>query len=198
MDNVDWVDGLALKDGFLSLAQARTTVYEFSTRLISDEELYYILESGRWAPSAGNIQPWHFVVIRDKAVIHRIIKDCPYGEFHNDPPLLVALVLCSKTWFGAGHRIIKKLGRVSYPEAYLSMGLPAMNMALAAQSLGIGSCMLTPDNVKAAKLLRTAPDDRVVLFLGLGYEKEGGFVKKAERKELDQLLSFETFGETDG
>ncbi|MDE1798257.1 MAG: nitroreductase family protein [Candidatus Micrarchaeota archaeon] len=182
------------KNDFLSLAKGRTTVYKYSTRPISEEDLYYILEAGRWAPSAGNSQPWHFVVIQDKPVIHRIIKDCPYdGKFHSDPPVLVAFVLCAKSWFGTGSRFIKKLGRVSYPEAYLSMGMPAMNMALAAQCLGIGSCMLTPNGPKAAKMLETAPDDQVVLFLGLGYETEGAFEKKSPRKELKEIVSFRSF-----
>ncbi len=33
-----------------------------ATRLVSDQDLYALLEAARWAPSGGNVQPWRFIV----------------------------------------------------------------------------------------------------------------------------------------
>jgi nitroreductase len=40
---------------------------------VTDEQLNYILEAARWAPSAGNSQPWEFVVVRDAELRAKII-----------------------------------------------------------------------------------------------------------------------------
>lgn len=40
---------------------------------VTDEELQFILEAGRWAPSAGNSQPWEFLVVRDPDLRQSII-----------------------------------------------------------------------------------------------------------------------------
>ena len=54
---------------FLALAKARKTVYEFTEKKVSEADLGKILEAARWAPSANNIQPWHFIVVEDKETI---------------------------------------------------------------------------------------------------------------------------------
>ncbi len=43
-------------------------------RPVSDEQVNLLLEAGRAAPSAGNAQPWEFIVIRDRDMRHRIAE----------------------------------------------------------------------------------------------------------------------------
>jgi nitroreductase len=40
------------------------------------ELVHRVLEAGRFAPSAGNGMPWHFLVIRDRALLDEIARDC--------------------------------------------------------------------------------------------------------------------------
>ena len=55
-------------DDFLDLTRARRSVRGFDARRdVPDELLEQMIEAARWAPSGGNGQPWHFVIIRDKA-----------------------------------------------------------------------------------------------------------------------------------
>jgi len=42
-------------------------VRHFTETPISDDDLQRILQAGRWAGSAKNVQPWHFVVVRNRA-----------------------------------------------------------------------------------------------------------------------------------
>jgi nitroreductase len=44
--------------------------------LLPEKVLLQVLETGRWAPSAGNSQPWRFVVITDVGVKKRIALAC--------------------------------------------------------------------------------------------------------------------------
>lgn len=53
--------------GFMQLVKERTS-HRGGYRKdqdVSNEQLDYILEAARWAPSAGNSQPWEFIVVRD-------------------------------------------------------------------------------------------------------------------------------------
>ena len=50
----------------------RRTVRQFSDRPIPDGVLEDCLRAAASAPSGANIQPWHFVVVRDPALKHRI------------------------------------------------------------------------------------------------------------------------------
>src|SRR5579871_3284817 len=63
-------------DAFLEVLQGRRSVRSGFLRNVpvSDELIEKILEAARWAPSAGNSQPWEFLVIRDVEVRERIVE----------------------------------------------------------------------------------------------------------------------------
>lgn len=62
------VETLPRIEDFLTLARTRRSVRGFDPhREVSVESIEQIVEAARWAPSGGNGQPWHFVVIRDEA-----------------------------------------------------------------------------------------------------------------------------------
>ncbi|MEM4627201.1 MAG: nitroreductase family protein, partial [Ignisphaera sp.] len=61
-------------DDILEIIKGRRCVRRFrdGREDIPDEYIRKILEAGIWAPSAGNIQPWEFVVVRDRDKIDKI------------------------------------------------------------------------------------------------------------------------------
>src|SRR5580693_8173415 len=63
-------------DAFLEVLQGRRSVRSGFLRNVpvSDELIEKILEAVRWAPSAGNSQPWEFLVIRDVEVREKIVE----------------------------------------------------------------------------------------------------------------------------
>ncbi len=54
----------------------RRSVREYKDRQVPENVVRRILEAGRYAPSAGNSQPWKFVVIRDRSIIDEMERDC--------------------------------------------------------------------------------------------------------------------------
>jgi nitroreductase len=55
-------------DQFRELSRTRRSVRGFdASRDVPDDFVERIIDAARWAPSAGNGQPWHFIVIRDAA-----------------------------------------------------------------------------------------------------------------------------------
>ena len=45
----------------------RRSIRDFTDQPVPDEVLHQILEAGTWAPSAGNMQAWEFVIVKDAA-----------------------------------------------------------------------------------------------------------------------------------
>ncbi|HIH39597.1 TPA: hypothetical protein HA219_02675 [Candidatus Woesearchaeota archaeon] len=181
-----------MKD-FLSLTKARKTTYEFDNRQVSDAALGKILDAGRWAPSCGNSQSWHFIVIEDKKKIKKLTMTANYGDFHTDAPLMVALVLIKKLCPGRGFSCFK--GHDSFVhDSYMCIGMAALNMLLEARDLNIDSCLLTPHQNKVKSILKIKKEDVVPLLIGFGYQKKGVFQKKRDRNGLKDVVSYELFG----
>ena len=59
----------------------RHSVRNFSDKAVPDEIIENILEAGRLAPSWVNVQPWHFIAIRDKET-KELLKELSSGQPH--------------------------------------------------------------------------------------------------------------------
>ncbi|VVC02122.1 malonic semialdehyde reductase RutE [uncultured archaeon] len=185
---------------FLTLLKSRKTTYEYSSRAVSDAALGKILEAARWSPSFLNLQPWEFVVVKEKESVVELLKAAYYGVFsYNDykgePPVAVAIVLKKRYWEGQyGYPRRDKPGIF---EAYLSIAMPAMNMALQAEELGISSSILNVNSYVAERCLKLKGGDTAPLLVCLGYEKPGAREKKRTRKSLESIVHYGHCG-TDG
>ena len=62
---------------------------------VTEEQLEEILRAAMAAPSAGNQQPWHFIVINDRSILKEIPKFHPYANMLNEAPY--AIVVCGDT-----------------------------------------------------------------------------------------------------
>ena len=78
---------------FSKLVKSRRSVRSYNGREVPDELILKLLEAAHWAPSAGNCQPWHFYVIRNKELISRIHKEVYTANWILDAPVLI--VVCA-------------------------------------------------------------------------------------------------------
>ena len=180
------------KLGFLELAKSRKTTYEFNDKGVKNNDIKKILEAGRWAPSCSNIQPWHFIVVKNKKRISEIMKTSYYGAFHTNSNVIIALVL-KKNMSESEHRCIKNK-KISFLEGNLCIAMAAMSMIFEAEDLGVDSCILSPEQKIISKILKIKEDCEIPLMLGVGYEKEGAYRKKRERIDVNKLISYEYYG----
>jgi nitroreductase len=76
----------------ITAIQTRRSIRKFQTEKIPDDLIETWLKCGMQAPSAGNEQPWHFIVINDKDLLHEI------PTFHNHAQMLksaaLAILIC--------------------------------------------------------------------------------------------------------
>ena len=171
--------GSNLENGFTQTEQVilnRRSVRLYQKKQVPEYMVKRILEAGRFAPSAGNAQPWKFVVIRDEKIIgdmtsavvrllkvFRAVLDYrrrgffwlrPLAEIfirlnryelHPVPFGAVDLIARGKLglWHGAPTVILifKDVRGVGNPD--LDCGIAGQNMALAAHSMGLGTCWVS-------------------------------------------------------
>lgn len=71
----------------------RRSIRKFTADPVSDEDLRLVLKAGMCAPSAHNSQPWHFILVRDKALLASIAERHPYAKMAAEAP--VVIVVCA-------------------------------------------------------------------------------------------------------
>jgi len=130
----------------LSSIFERASVRDFDkNRRVPKEDLRKILVAGIRAPSAGNIQPRTFIVVKDEKVKEKLYRLCENQAFMKDAP--VWIVVCVDL-----HRHLKaaKLtgvdydftGILPYTFGVLDTALSLENMVIAAEALGLGSVII--------------------------------------------------------
>lgn len=105
---------------------SRRSVRQYTEQAVSDEDIHIMLEAAMAAPSAGNAQPWEFLVIDDKDVLQTVSTLSPYMGMARNAPL--AILVCGN------------LEREKYPGFWVQDCSAAIqNLMLAARSLELGS-----------------------------------------------------------
>lgn len=155
--------------------RTRRSVRSFRTEAISDQDIARILDAARWAPSAGNKQPWTFIYIKDPQIL-RIMKNCSPG-FYGDAPAAIIIGIDKK----------------DEQRGVLDVCFAAQNMLLAAHALGIGSCPIVSFNGEAIRKILDAPDNWMpVLVVSLGYTDKSP--EPPRRKPLPEIVCVNSFG----
>lgn len=70
----------------------RRSIRKYTKDDVSDEQINTILKAAMSAPSAGNQQPWHYIVIRKQSLLNDIPAIHPYSNMVKDAP--VAILVC--------------------------------------------------------------------------------------------------------
>lgn len=142
----------------------RRSIRKYTDKKISDELIEQILRAAMAAPSAGNEQPWHFIIIDDRDVLNEIPKFHPYAQMLREASC--AIVVCGD------------LDLERYKGYWVQDCSAAMeNMLIMAQDLGLGAVWLgvypMEDRVKALKELLDLPESVMPLsIMSIGYPAE--------------------------
>jgi len=71
---------------------ARRSIRKYTAEAVSEADVTELLEAAMAAPSAGNQQPWHFIVIRDRGVLNAIPGFHPHAAMALHAP--VGILVC--------------------------------------------------------------------------------------------------------
>ena len=162
--------------------RARRNVRQFTDQPVPVEALDRILDAGRRAPSAGNWQPWDFVLVTDRS----------------------QLVELAKVWQGARH-VARSAATVAFvvrqPEdtrhqdlLMYDLGQATANIMLAATDLGIGSGHAAVSDQEQARRVLGFPDGYFCAYLiGLGYPADRRIrpLVRPDRRPFDEVVHWD-------
>ncbi|HQK53549.1 MAG TPA: nitroreductase family protein, partial [Sedimentibacter sp.] len=72
----------------------RRSIRKYTGEPVSDEDLRDLLKAAMAAPSAGNGQPWEFIIVNDRQLLTEITKVHPYSAMLLEAP--IAIIVCGK------------------------------------------------------------------------------------------------------
>lgn len=149
---------------FMELVKTRRSIRAFEDRPVPARVIETLLTAARWAPSAGNLQPWHFYAVTDPA-LRRELSQRAYPEawFGRAPAIIVVCAVAGESAARYGKR-----GSGLY--CLQDTAAAVQNILLAAHSLGLGTCWVGAfDEAACADVLGMPEGRRPVAMIPLGY-----------------------------
>ncbi len=148
-------------------------------RPIPEDLMYRILQAGRMAGSAKNLESNRLIVVTDQAVQDALAEAGDFSSWIGSSPVVIGL---------------------ASPEEQLRMfdvGRQAQNMMIAAHAEGVSSCPVTLHHADRARAAVGLPDDWVmpmVITFGYPVEDHPDSPLKRPRVVLDELVRYDRWG----
>ncbi len=160
----------------IEVLRTRRSVRAYTGKPVPREIVEDVVDCGRLAATAVNVQPWEFVVVTDPELLRRIAKTTDHGKFIADAPVCV-VVLCRETKY------------------YLEDGSAATeNILLAAHAHGLGSCWVAGDKKpyapKICRLVGAPQGYKLVSLIPLGYPAES---PEKTKRPLSDVLHWQKY-----
>ena len=167
----------------------RVSVRKYANKDIPDELILELIDAARHAPSAGNHQPWEFIVIKDREMKRHIVEACYGQEWMLSAPVFI--IACMNTRLAGavyGERGLRLYG-------IQDVAASCQNILLAAESLKLGTCWIGDFSETQLSVLLHCPQEvRPAAIITVGYPAEKG--EKAILHSLEEVVHIERFGET--
>lgn len=168
----------------LKAIKDRRSIREYKEDPIPEDALLRILEAARLAPSGKNLQPWKFIVVKDKGLRQRLAQASAEQFFIAKAPVIV--VAC-----GFPDDCYERMGR--YMRSWsVDVAIALEHLILQAQEEGFGTCWIGSFEEKDVKSILNIPEEVKVLALTpLGYPAETSPYRG--RKRLDEIISYDGY-----
>jgi len=142
-----------------------------------------ILQAGRLAPSACNIQPWKFLVISSPQMLEKV-RSCYNREWFRDAPHILVIV---------GQKDMAWVRRYDgYNSIETDLAIAMTHIILAAENEGVGTCWIEAYDPAILRVALDISENKVIFGITpLGYSRQGfkkSFVKK--RKPLEEIVEY--------
>lgn len=168
---------------FNDLIINRFSARSFTGKPVDRETILEFLDAARFAPSAVNFQPWHFIVVTSPEKLNELHQAYPRTWFREAP---ACIVVC------ADHRQSWKRRSDNRDFAYVDVAIVTDHLILKATELGLGTCWVCNFNVDLVrKFLNTPEHVEPMVLVPLGYTQAKPPSKI--RKPLDETVHWETF-----
>ena len=161
----------------LETIMTRRSIRAYTDQPVPAELVQKLLAAAMQAPSGNNSQPWHFVVVRERATLNAMAELITHGKMLTHAPL--AVVVCGS------------MAGLSVPESWvIACSAATENLLLAAHASGLGAVWLgvypRPERVAGLKTLLGLPEEITPLdAVALGWPAEAK--ERADRFKPDRI-----------
>ena len=196
--------------GFYEAIRRRRTVRDFADRTVPREVIDNCLRAAGTAPSGANMQPWHFVVVSDPEIKHRIRVEAekeehdfyrhkapqewldalaPLGTNEEKPFLESAPYLI--VIFAETYGLLPDGRKVKHYYVQESVGIATGILITAIHYAGLVSLTHTPSPMGFLNEILGRPlHERPFLILVVGYPADGATVPAITKKPLEEFVTF--------
>ena len=169
----------------------RRSVRSYSSKPIPAEVLDRMKQALRSAPSACNLQPWHFVFVTDESLRRQVAQACNDQKWMAGAPVIVAAC-------GLPDQAYKRMG--GYGNSVdVDLAIAVDHLTLAAVADGLGTCWIGAFREAEVKRLLCAPDNvKVVALTPLGYPATADLnrpLDPSRRKAPREVFGRDRYGE---
>ncbi len=152
----------------------RRSIRKFNNKKIEQEKVEKLLKAGMQAPSAGNQQPWEFLVIDDREILDKLSTAGAYSSMLKTATLAIITLITNND--------------MRFPEYYQQdMGAATQNILLEAVALDLGAVWIgvEPDTLRKDFIAETfGLPSQIIPFsiIAVGYPEDG-----CENKFIDRF-----------
>ncbi len=166
--------------------KGRRSIRAYTSERVSDEDIERLIDAARWAPSAGNIQPWKFVIVRDTKIKRGLSAAALDQTFIEEAPIVI--VVCAdeaRSGWGYGDRGVNLY-------CLQDTAAAIQNMLLAACALGLGACWIGAfHEEEVEKVLKTPRGVRPVAIVPVGHPAEKP--EAPPKRSIGEIIHYESF-----
>lgn len=165
---------------FNKLLFERRSIRAFTDRKLTSNEIEYILTAAVNAPSACNMQSWHFYCVTDSAAKEKLKGVC--ADWVGTAP--VVFVICTDE-----EKIVSKFGEKAKKFPLQDTALAMENMLLAAADIGLGGCIIGAYDDEGCRAALNIPEKyKPVALLPIG--EPAAQVPPKPRKPLSEVVTY--------
>jgi len=167
----------------------RRSVRNYEKKDIPTEFIGQMLEAATRAPTAGNIQPWEFIVVKDMEIKKELALAALSQRYVEEAPVII--VVCADP--GKSTDKYGERGKSLY--CIQDTAAAIENMLLTAHSLGLGTCWVGAfEDNEVRKILKIPKKLKPVALITVGFPREHIEPTKTSRIPFENITWMDEYG----
>lgn len=162
----------------LELSQMRFSARKYTAEPVEKEDLDYIMECVRLAPSACNKQPWKFVIVQSEEAKKKLWQAYDREWFRSAPTYVVCMKNNSSCWTRPEDK--KQHGDID-------VAIATEHLCLAAAERGLGTCWVCNFNPAVMHGILPSEEYETVAIIPIGHIANDCPHPEKKRKEMEEI-----------
>ena len=167
------------KNNMWALGQERFSARKFTPEAVSQEDLDYIMQCVRLAPSAVNKQPWLWLIVRSDEAKQKL-QECYDREWFKTAPMyIVGMRNVNENW------VRRYDGK---PHGDIDVAIATEHLCLAATERGLGTCWVCNYDTEKMQQLFPREGYEAVVIIPVGHIADDCPRTEKKRKDMGEIV----------